>query len=79
MAKSKIPQELIDKIAMMETEALLEGLEDDNLRRNPTFLEKVRKYLKDNDFKITVDEGKVKRITQEIEIPVLEDEKDILM
>ena len=49
MAKSKIPQELIDKIAMMETEALLEGLEDDNLRRNPTFLEKVRKYLKDND------------------------------
>ena len=64
---------------MMETEALLEGLEDDNLRRNPTFLEKVRKYLKDNDFKTTVDEGKVKRITQEIEIPVLEDEKDILM
>ena len=63
----------------METEALLEGLEDDNLRRNPTFLEKVRKYLKDNDFKTTVDEGKVKRITQEIEIPVLEDEKDILM
>ena len=59
MAKSKIPQELIDKIAMMETEALLEGLEDDNLRRNPTFLEKVRKYLKDNDFKTTVDEGKV--------------------
>ena len=79
MAKSKIPQELIDKIAMMETEDLLEGLEDDNLRRNPTFLEKVRKYLKDNDFKTTVDEGKVKRITQEIEIPVLEDEKDILM
>ena len=79
MAKSKIPQEFIDKIAMMETEALLEGLEDDNLRRNPTFLEKVRKYLKDNDFKTTVDEGKVKRITKEIEIPVLEDEKDILM
>ena len=79
MAKSKIPQEFIDKIAMMETEALLEGLEDENLRRNPTFLEKVRKYLKDNDFKTTVDEGKVKRITQEIEIPVLEDEKDILM
>lgn len=79
MAKSKIPQEFIDKIAMMETEALLEGLEDENLRRNPTFLEKVRKYLKDNDFKTTVDEGKIKRITQEIEIPVLEDEKDILM
>ena len=79
MAKSKIPQEFIDKIAIMETEALLEGLEDENLRRNPTFLEKVRKYLKDNDFKTTVDEGKVKRITQEIEIPVLEDEKDILM
>ena len=79
MAKSKIPQEFIDKIAIMETEALLEGLEDENLRRNPTFLEKVRKYLKDNDFKTTVDEGKIKRITQEIEIPVLEDEKDILM
>ena len=79
MAKSKIPQEFIDKIAMMETEALLEGLEDENLRRNPTFLEKVRKYLKDNDFKTTVDEGKVKRISQEIEIPILEDEKDILM
>lgn len=36
--------------------------------------------MEDNDFKTTVDEGKLNVLPgKRIEIPVLEDEKDILM
>lgn len=44
----KIPQELLDEIATLEVETLREGLRDPELRKNPAFLEKVRKFLQQN-------------------------------
>ena len=48
-----IPKELIDKIAHEEVQAILDGLKDPELRKNPAFLEKVRKFLQQNNFKTT--------------------------
>lgn len=44
-----IDEALIDKMAVLEVQALLEGLEDEECKKNPAFLDKVRKFLKDND------------------------------
>ena len=49
----KIDEKLIDQIAELEVTALLEGLKDKELRKNPAFLDKVRKFLKENDMKTT--------------------------
>ena len=43
-----IKDQLLDQIAELEVKALLEGLQDPELRRNPSFLEKVRKFLAQN-------------------------------
>lgn len=53
MAEYKLPQELLDKLAQGEVDALLDGLNDEELRRNPSFLSKVRQFLKDNDMLAT--------------------------
>ena len=53
MANFNIPQELIDHLATEEVQALLEGLEDEEQRKNPAFLAKVRQFLKDNELKTT--------------------------
>ena len=69
----QISDELLDKIAMGEVQALLEGLEDPELRKNPAFLEKVRKFLAQNHLQTTPEtEGvyKIQRVTEEI--PVFE-------
>lgn len=50
---SKIDSGLIDQMAELEVDALLEGLKDPEMRKNPAFLDKVRKFLKDNDLKTT--------------------------
>ena len=65
MANFNIPQELIDRLATEEVQALLEGLEDEEQRKNPDFLAKVRQFLKDNDFNITVEIEGVKAVKQE--------------
>lgn len=52
---TQLPQELIDKIAEMEADSLLEGLNDPEMRRNPAFLAKVRQFLKDNNFQTTAE------------------------
>lgn len=44
-----ISQELLEQLAQGEAQALLEGLNDENLSKNPAFLAKVRQFLKDND------------------------------
>ena len=49
----EINQELLDKIAELEVEALIDGLHDPELRRTPTFLEKVRRFLRDNKLETT--------------------------
>ena len=65
MANFNIPQELIDRLATEEAQALLEGLEDEEQRKNPAFLAKVRQFLKDNDFNTTVEIEGVKEVKQE--------------
>ena len=74
----KIDQELLDKIAEMEVEALIDGLHDEELRRTPTFLEKVRRFLRDNKLETTSELAiEVKRETHEIPVfdpPTLMDE-----
>lgn len=65
MADFNIPQELIDRLATEEVQALLEGLEDEEQRKNPAFLAKVRQFLKDNDFNTTVEIEGVKEVKQE--------------
>ena len=65
MANFNIPQELIDRLATEEVQALLEGLEDEEQRKNPAFLAKVRQFLKDNDFNTTVEIEGVKEVKQE--------------
>ena len=48
--------------------ALLEGIQDEELRRNPQFLAKVRQFLKENDLKTTPETTKplVQQITKEL-------------
>lgn len=53
MADIQIPQEILDKLAKGEVDALLDGLEDEEMRKNPAFLAKVRQFLKDNDMVAT--------------------------
>ena len=65
MANFNIPQELIDHLATEEVQALLEGLEDEEQRKNPAFLAKVRQFLKDNNFNTTVEIEGVKEVKQE--------------
>lgn len=65
MANFNIPQELIDRLATEEVQALLEGLADEEQRKNPAFLAKVRQFLKDNDFNTTVEIEGVKEVKQE--------------
>lgn len=76
---TKLPQELIDKIATLEAENLLEGLKDPDLNKNPAFLAKVRQFLKDNCFITTSEtEGvqEIKRIGSSI--PDLINEGDVI-
>lgn len=67
----EINQELLDKIAELEVEALIDGLHDPELRRTPTFLEKVRRFLRDNKLETTPELAVV--VKQEThEIPVFD-------
>lgn len=71
----KIDKELIDTMAQLEVNALLEGLKDPELRRNPAFLEKVRKFLQQNQLTTqpdTLGVNEIKKLTTEI--PVFKDE-----
>lgn len=65
----EINQELLDKIAELEVEALIDGLHDPELRRTPTFLEKVRRFLRDNKLETTPELAiAVKQETHEIPV-----------
>lgn len=70
----KIDKEIIDTMAQLEVNALLEGLKDPELRRNPAFLEKVRKFLQQNQLTTqpdTIGVNEIKKLTTEI--PVFKD------
>lgn len=78
MAQIKMSQEIIDRLAQGEASALLDGLEDPELRANPAFLAKVRQFLKDNDFITTTETEGVERIIRDMDtIPDLVGEETI--
>ena len=64
----KIDPKLLDKLAEEEVQALLDGIQDEELKRNPAFLAKVRQFLKDNDLKTTPEttEPLVRQITKQL-------------
>lgn len=69
-----VDKEILDRIAEMEARSLLEGLEDPDLRRNPAFLEKVRKFLSQNKLQTTPETPGIKGIQKAAtEIPIFED------
>lgn len=65
---SKIKPELLDILAAEEVKALIEGIQDEDLRRSPQFLAKVRQFLKDNELKTTPETTAplVTKITKEL-------------
>ena len=66
MANVKLPQEIINMLGQMEADALLEGLNDPDIRKNPAFLGKVRQFLKDNNFVTTTETEGVTKIIQDM-------------
>lgn len=79
MANIKLPQELIDLMAQQEADALLEGLNDPEVRKNPAFLAKVRQFLKDNNFITTTETEGVTQIMQSMDnIPNLVGDEVVL-
>ena len=63
----KVKLDLIDEIAQLEVEALLEGLKDPDMRRNPAFLEKVRKFLNQNKLQTTPETDGVSEMQKVVE------------
>ena len=75
MGNIKMPKEIIDAMAQAEADALLEGLNDKDMRKNPAFLSKVRQFLKDNDFVTTTEtEGVIEIVRDANQIPDLVNE-----
>lgn len=73
----KINSALVDQIAQLEVDALLEGLNDPELRRNPAFLDKVRRFLKENQLQTTPETPGVAELMkrqQTIDIPIFKEE-----
>lgn len=71
----KYDSKKLDQLAELELEALLAGLEDEEMKRSPAFLEKVRKFLKDNRLETTPDNPQLpqlQKITEEL--PIFENE-----
>lgn len=76
MGSIKMPAEIIDSMAQAEADALLEGLNDKEMRKNPAFLAKVRQFLKDNEFITTTETDGVKELVRDAnQIPDLATEE----
>lgn len=63
----QIDEKLLDKLAIGEVNALLEGIDDPELRRNPAFLAKVREFLKQNKLQTTPETQGVHKIQKVVE------------
>lgn len=77
MTMPKIDSALVDQIAQLEVDALLEGLNDPELRRNPAFLDKVRRFLKENQLQTTPETPGVAELMkkqQTTDIPIFKEE-----
>ena len=72
----KINSAIVDQIAQLEVDALLDGLTDPELRRNPAFLDKVRRFLKENQLQTTPETPGVTELMKKqktTEIPIFEE------
>ena len=77
MKMPKINSAIIDQIAQLEVDALLDGLSDPELRRNPAFLDKVRRFLKENQLQTTPETPGVAVLMkrqQTTDIPIFKEE-----
>lgn len=77
MKMPKINSAIIDQIAQLEVDALLEGLNDPEMRRNPAFLDKVRRFLKENQLQTTPETPGVAELMkrqQTTDIPIFKEE-----
>ena len=75
----QIDPKLLDTLAEQEVQSLLECLSDPELRHDPRILEKVRKFLKDNDLLVSPKCNGVADIKKQIErqhMPIFDDFKD---
>ena len=73
----KINGAIIDQIAQLEVDALLDGLTDKELRCNPAFLDKVRRFLKENQLQTTPETPGVAELMkrqQTTDIPIFKEE-----
>ena len=73
---TKIPQEILDVIATLEVQALKDGLADPEMKKNPAFLEKVRKFLQQNKQVTTAETPGMSELQKvaENEIPMFDGE-----
>lgn len=71
----KVDSKLVDQMAELEVQALLEGLDDPELRKNPAFLAKVRQFLKDNRLETTAETPGVAKLQKQVieDIPIFDD------
>lgn len=75
----EIDPTLLDEIAQGEVDAIREGLADPEMRKDPRFLEKVRKFLKDNNLLVSPrckGIADIKRQMASRPIPVFDELKD---
>lgn len=76
----KIKEELIDKLAQLEVTALIEALENQEMRKDPQILARARTFLKDNKM-LTQPEtpgvSEIKKAT--MQIPDFDKEQDGVM
>lgn len=73
---TKIPQEILDEIAILEVQALKDGFADPEMKKNPAFLEKVRKFLQQNKQVTTAETPGMSELQKvaENEIPMFDGE-----
>lgn len=57
-----IDQYLLDSIGKKEVQALIDGLDDPEMSRNPQFLARVRNFLKDNNMLVVPEKEEVQEI-----------------
>lgn len=60
----KIDQKLLDTLASLEAEALLDGMHNEELRQTPAFLGAVRRFLQQNNLKVTAETPGVAGLTK---------------
>ena len=79
MKMFEVDPNLLDEIAQGEVAAIREGLADPETRKDPRFLDRARKFLKDNDLIVSPRTKGIADIQRQIEkqhIPIFDDVRD---